>query len=430
MNTNLNKEELKKLNSHYASELEVIKSKKLNLDITRGKPSEEQLTLANSIDGILDGNYFTDSKVDTRNYGGLDGLIEAKKLFAPLLDVSEEEILIGGNSSLTLMYQYLDYFVNHSLKNEKGAEERKTLSFICPVPGYDRHFSICEYLGIKMINVPFLNNAAPETSGPDMDQVEKLVKEDPSICGMWNVPKHTNPGGVTYGVETVKRLANLSNLTQNKNFRVIWDNAYAVHDLVENVELESIYNEAKKLGTTDSIIQFASTSKITHAGSGVAFAGMSKANLKNFSHYLSFQTIGPDKVNQLRHVKFFKSLDGLKAHMLKHREILKPKFDVVESALSKNFSDNKLLSWTTPKGGYFVSVDTLEGLASSVVSMCNSLGVKLTPAGSTYPYGKDPQDTNIRIAPSFPKLEDVEAAINVFCSVVGFLSTEKLLKNL
>ncbi len=401
------------------NQLKAYQGKNLNLDMTRGKPSKEQLDLSNKLLSMGLENVISADGTDVRNYGGLDGLLEAKKLFSPVLGLAPEELVIGGNSSLSLMYQYTDHAFHFGVRGKDSSWSKLSEPIcICPVPGYDRHFAISNHFGIRMINVP-LND-----DGPDMDLVEEIIKNNKNVCSMWCVPKYSNPTGSVYSKEVVERIAGLA-LKADSHFRVFWDNAYALHDLEDGVELHNIYTVAKKLGTEDSIISFGSTSKITLAGAGVGFLGTSRENIKNFLSYLSIQTIGPNKVNQLKHVNFFGNYENLESHMKGHRAILKPKFDLVQNILEEELGGTKLLRWTKPKGGYFISVDTINGLANEVVKTCASLGVKFTPAGSTYPYSKDPNDSNIRIAPSMPSLDDIEQAMRVFCTVVKLKSLQQ-----
>ncbi len=405
-----------------SNEYETIKSKGLNLDLTRGKPSAEQLSLADDLDGNLNGQYITASGVDTRNYGGLDGIPEARALGAQILGIPADNVLAGGNSSLTLMHQALSfaYFFGLCGAESAWAKEGK-IKFLCPVPGYDRHFALCEQLGIEMVNVPMTEG------GPDMDRVEALVKNDASIKGIWCVPKYSNPTGVVYSDQTVERLAQLGKIA-GANFRIFWDNAYAIHDLVAPAPaLSCIFSACEKYGTGDSVLQFASTSKITHAGAGVAFLGASKANLDGFKKSLGIATIGPDKTNQLRHVKFFEAKDSLTAHMAKHAAIIKPRFESVLAHLQQAFGDNDLGHWESPEGGYFISFDTRAGCAQEVVRLAGEAGVKLTPAGATFPYGKDPEDRNIRLAPTVPTVEQVDEAMKVFVICVKLASVRKAL---
>jgi DNA-binding transcriptional MocR family regulator len=401
---------------------DALAAKKLNLDLTRGKPSAAQVALSDALDGILHGNYRAADGTDARNYGGLEGLPEARALFADVLGTAPQETLVGGNSSLTLMYQVMDFALHEGLRGAESAwGNRAQVKFLCPVPGYDRHFSVCEYLGIEMIPVPLLD------SGPDMDQVEALVSTDADIKGIWCVPRFSNPTGCVYSPDTVKRLARLPQ-TASDDFVVMWDNAYAVHTLQDDAPaLDSITTHARAFGTMDGIFQFGSTSKITFAGAGVAFLGTSERNLNTFKAHLAFQTIGPDKVNQLRHVRFLQDEATLHTHMAGHAAILKPRFDAVLDTLQRELGASGMGHWTTPQGGYFVSFNTLPGLASKIVELAANVGVKLTPAGATFPYGKDPEDSNIRLSPSFPALGDVQASVDVFVMCVKIASIKQRL---
>ena len=419
---NASREQLQQWETALSAEYNAIKAEGLNLDLTRGKPSAEQLSLSDALDGILQHNYITDSAVDTRNYGGLEGTPEARALGEQLMGVPAAQIMAGGNSSLTLMYQLMTTAFFFGLEGPDSAWNKEgNVKFLCPVPGYDRHFSICEQLGIEMINVPMTSN------GPDMDAVEALIKSDSSIKGIWCVPKYSNPTGVIYSDDTVARIAALGKIA-GKNFRVFWDNAYAIHDLSDTApQLASIWEISSAAGTADSILQFASTSKITHAGAGVAFLAASDTNLNGFKKVLGVQTIGPDKVNQLRHAKFFAVPDSLNAHMQKHAEIIKPRFESVLKHLEEAFGDNELGQWESADGGYFISFDTQAGLAKTVVALAGDAGVKLTPAGATFPYGKDPLDSNIRIAPTAPTVPQVDTAMKVFVLCVKLASVQKAL---
>lgn len=410
------------LQQELQQQFEVLKSAGLNLDLTRGKPGTEQLDLSNKMDGILDGIYTSESGVDCRNYGGIDGIAEAKTLFAQALNTQPENILIGGNSSLTLMYQTILFAHLFGLNGTDSAwNKEESVKFLCPVPGYDRHFSICEELGIEMIPV------AMDENGPIMDEVEAKIKADPAIKGMWCVPRFSNPTGITYSTDTVERIAQLKNIA-SANFRVFWDNAYALHVIEDNAQpLSAISTACKKHHSEDSVIEFGSTSKITFAGAGLAYMASSQTNLSAMKKHLGISSIGPDKVNQLRHVKFFGDINGLKNHMQKHADILKPRFDKVLSILSNAFENSDALRWTVPQGGYFVSVDTQEGLAKRVVALAGELNVKLTPAGAPFPYGKDPSDSNIRIAPSFPSVNEIEKAMEAFVICVKLATVEKAL---
>ncbi len=401
------------------NDYESLKQRNLGLDLTRGKPSAEQLSLANGLDAILDGN-FSEGSIDLRNYGGLYGIPSARRLGAEILGLSEEQVLVGGNSSLQLMYQCVMFawlFGPHTDEPWQGQQAK----FICPVPGYDRHFSICEELGIEMITVPMLND------GPDMNAVEDLVRNDTSIKGIWCVPKYSNPTGATYSQDVVERLAQLGTIA-SAGFRVFWDNAYAVHDLTgKPPHLSNIMELAEEHGCADNIYLFASTSKITFAGSGISWVGMSGDNLATFVKHLGMSTIGNDKLNQARHSAFLPDLNAVKAHMQKHAQSIKPKFDCVLNTLKTQLSE-EFGSWTTPQGGYFISFDTQPGLASRVIELANDAGIKLTPAGSTFPYKKDPDDKNIRIAPTVPTLDEVQQAINGFALCVKLATLEQRIK--
>lgn len=419
---NASREQLQQWEQTLSAEYNAIKAEGLNLDLTRGKPSAEQLSLSDALDGILQHNYITESGVDTRNYGGLEGTPEARALGEQLMGVPAAQIMAGGNSSLTLMYQLMTTAFFFGLEGPDSTWNKEgKIKFLCPVPGYDRHFSICEQLGIEMINVPMTSN------GPDMDAAEALIKSDSSIKGIWCVPKYSNPTGVIYSDDTVARIAALGKIA-GKNFRVFWDNAYAIHDLSDTApQLASIWEASNAADTADSILQFASTSKITHAGAGVAFLAASDKNLNGFKKVLGIQTIGPDKINQLRHAKFFAVPDSLNAHMHKHADIIKPRFASVLQHLEEAFSDSELGRWESADGGYFISFDTQEGLAKTVVALAGDAGVKLTPAGATFPYGKDPLDSNIRIAPTVPTVPQVDAAMKVFVLCVKLASVQKAL---
>lgn len=412
----LSPEELKILQAELQQQYEAIKEQKLSLDITRGKPSAEQLSLSDGMMKALANNDLifvgSDSRaIDLRNYGGLEGIPDARRLGAELLGLKMENVIAAGNSSLTLMYQAMSFAVMFGPADGEAPWKNDKAKFICPVPGYDRHFAICEELGIEMIPV------AMNSQGPDMDQVEALLKKDASIKGMWCVPKYSNPDGCVYSPETVERIAKLALLASannNSGFRVFWDNAYAVHDLIDNAPtLANIMDLCRQHKTADSVLQFASTSKITYAGAGLAWMGASERNLQSFLKHLGICTIGADKINQARHVKFLPDMNAVRAQMKKHAAVLKPRFDCVLKKL-ENELNTDYGSWGKPQGGYFVSFDTQVGLATTVVQLADVAGVKLTPAGSTYPYKKDPQNKNIRIAPSFPTLAELDKAMDVF----------------
>ncbi|MFT3929658.1 MAG: aminotransferase class I/II-fold pyridoxal phosphate-dependent enzyme [Spongiibacteraceae bacterium] len=409
-------DQLRAWETELAQQYAAFKAAGLNLDLTRGKPSADQLSLSNAIEGILGGNFKDEDGTDVRNYGGLDGIASARALFAPVMGVSADEIIIGGSSSLTMMYQAVQFAFDHGVAGSDAWKKSGAVKFLAPVPGYDRHFTVCEHFGIELLPVPM------SEAGPDMDRVEALVKADAQIKGIWCVPRFSNPSGIVYSDAVVDRLAQLGKIA-GPGFRIFWDNAYAVHTLNDDApQLANIFELAKKYGTADSIYMFGSTSKITFAGAGVGYMAATPANLNVFKKNLGFSQIGPDKVNQLRHVKFIKSVDNLHALMKKHAELLKPRFDAVLTRLQQL---EGLGSWTVPKGGYFVSFDTLPGLAKTVVKLAAEAGVKLTPAGATYPYGKDPQDTNIRLAPSFPKVEEIAKATDVFVTCVKLASVQQ-----
>lgn len=419
------KEQLQQWETDLAARYTELKNQQLNLDLTRGKPSPQQLDLSNSLDGILNGDYRSLNGTDTRNYGGLEGIEEARQLGADLLGVSIEEIIAGGNSSLTMMRQAMTFAFLFGPDGPGTAWQTEgEIKCLCPAPGYDRHFTICEDLGIEMIPVRMTSE------GPDMDQVEELIRNDRNIKAMWCVPRFSNPTGIVYSDEVVERIAKLGHIAPN-NFRIFWDNAYAVHELSDNPPaLANIMELCKKHGTESTILQFGSTSKITFAGAGIAFMAATGANLKEFKKRLGASLIGPDKVNQLRHMRFLPDITALKAHMEKHAELLRPRFAAVLESLEAEFGDNDLLKWETPEGGYFVSVDTRPGLAKDVVNMAGEIGVKLTPAGATYPYGNDPQDCNIRLAPSFPSLEDISLTMDVFATCVKLASVRQALESI
>ncbi|MEX1664917.1 aminotransferase class I/II-fold pyridoxal phosphate-dependent enzyme [Zhongshania arctica] len=418
-------EQLREWETTLTQEYQQFKASGLNLDLTRGKPSAEQLSLSDSINEILGSDLSNESGTDLRNYGGLDGIPECKRLFAQVLGVTPEETLIGGNSSLTLMYMAAQFGLYQGFGElaPSWISEGGNTKFIAPVPGYDRHFSVCEHLGIELITV------ALNDDGPDMDAIEELLKNDPSIKGIWCVPRFSNPTGTVYSDSVVDRIAQLGKIASS-NFRVFWDNAYAVHQLSDDApEIANLMASCRKYSTEDSVYLFGSTSKITYAGAGVAFAGMSKGNLKAFTHHLGMSQIGPDKINQLRHVRLLKDADGIKNHMSKHAAVLKPRFDIVLKHLREGLGESGMASWTEPQGGYFVSFDTLPGLAKEVVKLAAEAGVKLTPAGATFPYGKDPANSNIRIAPSVPSLDEIDRAMAVFVNCVKLASVKQRLQS-
>lgn len=420
--TQMNKEQLIAEKEALLKQYEEFKAKGLKLDMSRGKPAPEQLDL--SIDMLLhclDGDYKSSNGIDCRNYGILDGIPEAKKLFEEMLQIGDDEIIVGGNSSLQLMYDTIIRALHFGVYGgDKPWGKCEKVKFLCPVPGYDRHFAICESLGIEMIPVQY------KSDGPDMDEVERLVSSDEEIKGIWCVPMYSNPTGITYSDEVVRRFAALKPAA--KDFRIFWDNAYCVHHLSDDHDtLLNIIEECKKAGNPDMVFQFTSTSKISFPGGGLAVIAASKNNIDFIKNQMTVQTIGFDKLNQLRHCKFFKNFDGIKAHMKKHAAIIQPKFSVVLYMLNKEISPLGIGSWVSPKGGYFVSFDAMEGCAKRIVSLAAEAGVVMTGAGATYPYGNDPKDSNIRIAPTFPSVHELRQAMEIFCVCVKLASVEKLL---
>ena len=394
--------------------LDACKAKGLALDLTRGKPCAEQLALSDGLDGILGGEYLLQDGTDTRNYGGLLGLPEARALGGALLGTAPAQTLAGGASSLTLMYQY----VAMMLRQVWRPDGQTPVRFICQTPGYDRHFTLCERLGIEMLGVPLL------PAGPDVARIREMVQADPAIKGLWCVPKYSNPSGHTYDAQTVAALAGLGKVA-GEGFRLLWDNAYAVHHLGGGpAPLADVLGKAAEAGCPDSVAVFGSTSKITFAGAGLAFFAGSEASLGAFAEHLSAQVIGFDKVNQLRHVRFLRDRSGIERQMQRHADILAPKFALVEGKLSEALGGQGLAEWSKPAGGYFVSFNTRPGLARRVVALAAAAGVTLTPAGATFPYGKDPEDRNIRLAPTCPSLGELEAALEVFVLCVQLASLE------
>lgn len=400
-----------------------FRARNLNLDMTRGKPCPQQLNLSlDMMDLPNKQRVLASDGTDCRNYGILDGIPEAKALFAEYLEVEKDEIIIGGNSSLQLMYDTIISAMIHGVvHSEMPWGKLPKVKFLCPSPGYDRHFAICESMKIELIIIE-LNE-----DGPDMNTIENMVKNDDSIKGIWCVPKYSNPTGITYSDDIVHRLAAMN--TKAKDFRLFWDNAYTAHHLTDNhAKLKNILHACKKAGNPERAFIFGSTSKITFAGSGVAMIAASKQNIDFRKKQMSFQTIGYDKINQLRHVQFFKDMHGINAHMKKHAAILKPKFDAVLETLERELGGKNIASWSKPSGGYFISFDTLDGCAKSVVHMASEAGVKLTPAGATFPYGKDPRDRNIRLSPSFPTIDDIKTAMELVSICVQLVTIDKLLK--
>ncbi len=395
--------------------LDRFREQDLALDMTRGKPNSDQLELGKGM--LATAEPCSDDGVDLRNYGGLDGIPEAKRLFADYLEVGLEEIIIGGNSSLRLMYDIVSQCITHGTAvGGKPWQGRKT-KFLCPVPGYDRHFTICEHFGIEMIPVEMLE------FGPDTDEVERLAAQDDTIRGMWCVPKYNNPTGYTYSDDVVERLATMN--TADKDFLLMWDNAYQVHHLgSEPIALRNILQACKKAGNPERVIIFGSTAKVAFPSSSLALTAGSECTLDWVKRRLFVQTIGPDKLNMLRHVRFFHDMGGILAHMQKHAAILKPKFNAIQEILARELGGKDLATWTDPRGGYFVSLDTSDGCASRVVALAAECGVKFTMAGATFPYKDDPRDRNIRIAPTFPSLPEIRTAVEVLAVCIQRVALE------
>ena len=392
----------------------------LQLDLSRGKPAPEQLALSQRMLGELNSRSVLDSEdgTDCRNYGGLDGIPEAKALLAGMIGARPEQVMVGGNSSLTMMFDILSHAMLDGLLGAEPWVQVKDRKFLCPVPGYDRHFAMTEHFGFQLIPIPMHND------GPDMDMIEDLVQRDASIKGIWCVPKYQNPTGIVFSPMVVERFAHLQPAAPD--FRIFWDNAYCVHDLYPNAPavLPDILSACANAGHPDMVYEFYSTSKVSFPGAGISGVAASSANLIDLRKVWKFATIGPDKLNQLRHVRFLPTLEAVKEHMKKHAEFLRPRFEAVERKLTEGLGNTGCATWTHPHGGYFVSFDGPEGSAQKVAALCADLGVKLTPAGATWPYGKDPRDTNIRIAPSYPTVEDLEAALDVLVLAVKLVAAE------
>ncbi len=420
----LSREELMDLKSQLEEEYEEAKRKGLALDMSRGKPSVAQLQIGMGLMDVLnsESDMKTEGGFDTRNYGLMDGIPEAKKLMADMMQVDPENVIVCGNASLPIMYDTVSRSMTHGVMGSTPWCKLDNVKFLCPAPGYDRHFAITQHFGIEMITVPM----SPE--GPDMDMVEKLVAEDASVKGIWCVPKYSNPQGYTYSDETVRRFAALKPAAED--FRIYWDNAYAVHDLYDEKSdsLLDILSECEKAGNPDMVYEFASTSKVSFAGAGIAAVAASRANLDFMRKSMTIQTIGYDKVNQLRHVRYFRDIQGIREQMKKHAAILRPKFEAVIQVLEQELGGLGIGQWTKPNGGYFISFDAMEGCAKAIVAKCKEAGVVLTGAGATFPYGKDPKDSNIRIAPSFPTPEEMAQATDLFVLCVKLVSLEKLLE--
>ena len=404
-------------------EYKTIESQGLTLNMARGKPGFSQLALSMPMLDVI--NSESDMRTvlgnDTRNYGDLDGIGESRKLMADMMSVQKDNVIVCGNSSLNVMYDTIARSVTHGVMGGTPWSKQDKVKFLCPVPGYDRHFKITEFFGIEMISVP-LND-----DGPDMDMVEKYVNGDSAVKGIWCVPKYSNPTGISYSDEVVRRFANLKPAAED--FRIYWDNAYCIHHLYDDMhdEILNILEECEKAGNPDMVYIFSSTSKISFPGSGISAIAASIHNIEHIKKQMSIQTIGHDKINQLRHARFFKDIDGLMAHMKLHAELLRPKFEAVLHTLESELGGLEIGTWIKPRGGYFISFNSLPGCAKNIVAKCKSLGVVLTDAGATFPYGKDPEDSNIRIAPTFPTTEEMQQAAEVFVLCVKLASVEKYL---
>ena len=419
------KEDLLALKSELEAKFEEKKACGLQLDMSRGKPSTSQLDISLGLLDVLTSKsgFLASDGIDCRNYGGLDGIPEAKQLMAEMMGTAPEHVIVFGNASLSIMYDSISRSYTHGVLGNTPWCKLDKIKFLCPVPGYDRHFAITERFGIEMINIPMTQD------GPDMERVEDLVNHDETVKGIWCVPKYSNPQGINYSDDTVRRFASLKPAA--KDFRIYWDNAYVIHHLYEDhqAELLDIISECEKAGNPDIVYEFASTSKVSFSGAGIAALAASKANLDDIKKQLTIQTIGYDKINQLRHVTYFKNLEGLKQHMKKHANEMRPKFEAVLDVLEEELADTGIASWEKPYGGYFISFEAMEGCAKKIVAKCKEAGVTLTGAGATYPYGKDPKDSNIRIAPSFPNLEELAQATDLFVLCVKLVSIEKILEN-
>lgn len=415
----MSKEELTDELKAVRAEYENIRAMHLSLDMSRGKPGFDNMDLSTEMFDLVgnDTGFKNISGIDCRNYGGLDGLAELKALFGHILELTPEQIIVGGNSSLNMMFDTIAQAMTHGMGGEPWLNDKER-KFLCPVPGYDRHFAITEYFGFKLIPVKMTDE------GPDMDEVERLVK-DKTVKGIWCVPKYSNPEGITYSDNVVRRMAALK--PASADFRIFWDNAYAVHDLYDDGDkLLNIYTECVKAGNPDLPIIFTSTSKITFPGAGVAVEAASPNNVALLKGRMKYQTIGPDKLNQLRHARMFRTADDVKKHMKRHADILRPKFEAVLKELDAQLSDKGIARWTNPKGGYFISLYVLNGCAKRVEELCANAGMILTEAGATFPYGIDPDDSNLRIAPSYPSIDEIKKASVVLCVAVKYAALEKL----
>ncbi len=420
----LTKAELLVMKESLSQEYKDAQAKGLQLNMARGKPGVSQLELAMPMLDVINSSSDMHTMLgnDTRNYGDLDGIGECRRLMADMMSVQKDNVIVCGNSSLNIMYDTISRSMTKGVNGSTPWCKLDKVKFLCPVPGYDRHFAITEYFGIEMINIPLYEN------GPDMDMVEQYVNNDEAVKGIWCVPKYSNPTGISYSDEVVRRFANLKPAAED--FRIFWDNAYCIHHLYDDQhdEILNILEECEKAGNPNMVYIFASTSKISFPGSGVSAVATSLENVKFIMSQMTIQTIGHDKINQLRHCKFFKNIEGLEAHMKKHAELMRPKFEAVLDVLNKELAGLEVGTWIEPRGGYFISFDAMEGCAKAIVAKCKDAGVIMTGAGATYPYGKDPKDSNIRIAPSFPTPEEMSEAAKLFALCVKLVSVEKLLE--
>ena len=420
----MTREELLQEKTELEAEFAKIKEMGLNLDMSRGKPGSDQLDLAMPMLDVLTSKEVIQSEngTDLRNYGIVDGIPEAKKLVADMVGVKPEQVIVYGNSSLNIMYDQVARAEMFGICGNTPWSKLEKVKFLCPVPGYDRHFAITEDFGIEMINIPMT------ADGPDMDMVEQYVNNDEAVKGIWCIPKYSNPEGVVYSDETVKRFAALKPAA--KDFRIFWDNAYAVHHLYEDQQAEilNILELCEQAGNPDMVFEFCSTSKVSFPGAGIAAIATSEANIADIKKRLTIQTIGHDKINQLRHVKYFKDMNGVKEHMMKHAAIIRPKFEMLDELLTREVAARGIGSWMKPLGGYFISFNALEGCAKEIVAKCREAGVTMTGAGSPFPYKKDPKDSVIRIAPTYPSVEELEKAAEVFVTVTRLVSVTKLLE--
>ena len=418
----MSKEELAAIKSELNEKYEECRSKDLKLNMSRGKPAPDQVAVSFPVlDEIgADSDLHAEDGTDCTNYGGLDGLPEARQMFADILGTSAAHVIVMGNSSLNIMFDQVSRGFTHGFGGKKPWYTYDKVKFLCPVPGYDRHFAVTEHFGIEMINIPMTHE------GPDMDMVEELVSSDETIKGMWCVPKFSNPTGISFSAGVIDRLAALKPAA--RDFRIFYDNAYCLHDLYDDVtELPDILRKCEEAGNPDMVFEFASTSKITFPGAGVACVASSENNLKEIKDHLKIQTIGHDKLNQLRHVRYFKDAAGIRDHMKKHAGFIRPKFEVVLEGLEKELAGTGAGEWTKPAGGYFISFQTVPGCADRVYELCKDAGVVLTGAGATYPYGNDPDNSNLRIAPTYPSVDELKEATYVFALAAKIACIEKLL---